>query len=810
MADEKLNTGPAENISPEAAEPIITPEQAAASEPQQEQTGPAIPEPGDVVVSFDKINELMAEKRQNARAEVEKAEPPETPEAAAPGETPQPANTEEPKKPRRGRPPKAEKAATENQKSEKSAGARKGRPPKADKTAPDKPKPSKRDKVSRSDGKAPDAKEPVKPTQDTSPKETATAEQTTPEPTTPPRPVEEGKLVYLKLSEVHPFHTFRPHPFKVRDDAKMQEIVASIRVNGVMVPGLARPEKDGNGYEIVAGHRRTHGSELAGLEEMPFIVREMTDHEAVQAMKDSNKQRDGMLPSELAALLELEVEDIKHQGGRLKGVAEGDVGKRSVEIVGEAHEMNYKKVMRYLRLIGIVVIWVLCAILRFLSPEFFKAMPTFGFSVPSILAGIVVGLVTVLFAAYSPAKKAAKVSPLAAVSGNANDLEPARNAANTQLLKIDTALGIYHAKANRKNLFLMTSSFALSIILFLSFSVTVEFMQHTLTPLQPWTADLSIISPDNACAIDKALLDDLKENPVVDLAYGRKFAYEVPSVTNGIEKKMDLISYEQYQFDWAKDYLLEGSLESVQTDLGTGLIVYNSQNTIQIGDTVSLNTNGQSKEIQIVGMLSDCPFYSAAGVGTIICSEDTFEQITGESKYTVIDVQLVKGTTDEDVYVIRQMVDSSFTFADERMGNSSTMGTYYCFWLFIYGFLVLIAMITIFNIINSISMSVSARLKQYGAFRAIGVSMGQLSKMIVAEAFTYTIIGGVVGTVLGLFCNKLLFGMLISYRWGDAWTPPLPEVAVILLIVVSSVILAVHGPIKRIRNMSIVDTISAQ
>ena len=75
------------------------------------------------------------------------------------------------------------------------------------------------------------------------------------------------------------------------------------------------------------------------------IVREMTDHEAVQAMKDSNKQRDGMLPSELAALLELEVEDIKHQGGRLKGVAEGDVGKRSVEIVGEAHEMNYKKVI---------------------------------------------------------------------------------------------------------------------------------------------------------------------------------------------------------------------------------------------------------------------------------------------------------------------------------------------------------------------------------------------------------------------------------------------------------------------------------
>ena len=87
MADEKLNMGSAANTSPKAAEPIATPEQAAASEPRQEQTGPAIPEPSDVVVSFDKINELMVEKRQNTCAEAEKAETPETPEVAVPGET---------------------------------------------------------------------------------------------------------------------------------------------------------------------------------------------------------------------------------------------------------------------------------------------------------------------------------------------------------------------------------------------------------------------------------------------------------------------------------------------------------------------------------------------------------------------------------------------------------------------------------------------------------------------------------------------------------------------------------------------------
>ena len=340
MADEKLNTGPEVQKIEEAPAPAVADPahgEAAVPEHPPEQAGPA--EPGDVVISAEQIDALMAEKRQAARAEVEKAEVSREQEAGAPAPERPAAESEKAEKPRRGRPPKSDKTGRtgpEAEKEPKKAGPRKGRPSKADKAAPDKAQPSQRDKLSRSGVKAPEAPAPP--------------EQGVTEPTVPPRPVEEGKLVYLKLSELHPFHTFRPHPFKVRDDAKMQETVASIKLNGVMVPGLARPEKDGNGYEIVAGHRRCRGSELAGLEEMPFIVRDMTDHEAVEAMKDSNKQRDQTLSSELAALLDLEVEDIKHQGSRLKGVAEGDVGKRSVEIVGEAHGMNYKKVMRYLRL----------------------------------------------------------------------------------------------------------------------------------------------------------------------------------------------------------------------------------------------------------------------------------------------------------------------------------------------------------------------------------------------------------------------------------------------------------------------------
>ena len=458
---------------------------------------------------------------------------------------------------------------------------------------------------------------------------------------------------------------------------------------------------------------------------------------------------------------------------------------------------------------GVVVIWILCAVLRFLAPEYFAAMPVFGISVPGITAGIVVGLLTVILAARAPAKKAAKVSPLSAVSGNGDHLQPVRKAAGMTFLKIDTVLGIYHAGSSRRNLILMTGSFAFSIILFLSFSVTVEFMQHALTPLYPWTADLSIISPDAACSVDKAFLDTLKENPAVASVYGRMFAYDVAATVKGVPQKTDLISYEQKQFGWAEDYLLEGSLEAVREEAGTGLIVYKPQNTIRVGDTVVLNINGRSEEIKIAGMLSACPFDHGVDAGIIICSEETFRQITGQTDYTILDIQLTKGAKDGDVTKIRQMIGSGFDFSDERMGNSSTRGTYYCFWLFVYGFLILIALITVFHVVNSIAMSVAARTRQYGAFRAIGLSMRQLIRMVIAEASTYAVMGSILGTALGLICNKVLFDIMVNYRWGDQWTFPWTELGIIVLLLFLSVFAAVHGPVKRIRNMAIVDTIGA-
>ena len=458
---------------------------------------------------------------------------------------------------------------------------------------------------------------------------------------------------------------------------------------------------------------------------------------------------------------------------------------------------------------GIVLVWVLCAILRQLSPEFFGGMPAFSISYPSVIAGIVVGLLTVLLAARSPAKKASKVSPLAAVSGNANDLQPVKKAANTKFFKIETSLGIHHAKASKKNFILMIGSFSVSIILFLAFSVTIDFMNHTLTPLQPWTADISVISPENTCSVKAEYIEELRQNSAVKNAYGRMFAYGVPVIVNGGEKVVDLISYEDTQFDWAKDYLLSGSLEKAQSETNTGLIVFDSQNDIEAGNVITLNLNGSQADLEIVGVVSQCPFNNSPGVGKLICSEDTFRKLTGETDYTIIDIQLSKKATENDVRDIHSLVGSQYTLSDERMGNSNTRGAYYCFGLFIYGFLVLIALITLCNIINSIAMSVAAKMKQYGAFRAIGLSNRQLAKMIVAEASTYAITGIICGSILGITCNKVLFGKLITHHWGDAWSVPLVELGIIIVVVAIAVILAVRNPIKKMKETSIVDTISA-
>ena len=154
----------------------------------------------------------------------------------------------------------------------------------------------------------------------------------------------------IPLEELHPF---KNHPFKVIDDEAMLRTVESVARYGVLAPAIARPRVEG-GYELVAGHRRHHASELAGKDTMPVIVRELDDDAAVILMVDSNLQRERILPSERAFAYKMKMDAIRHQGSRSDLTSGQVVQKSSLEQIAEGTGESYKQVQRYIRLTELI------------------------------------------------------------------------------------------------------------------------------------------------------------------------------------------------------------------------------------------------------------------------------------------------------------------------------------------------------------------------------------------------------------------------------------------------------------------------
>ena len=155
------------------------------------------------------------------------------------------------------------------------------------------------------------------------------------------------KVQEIPLGELHPF---KNHPFKVKDDAAMQDTVDSVREYGVLVPAIARSDPSG-GYELIAGHRRHYASELAGKETMPVIVRDLDDDAATIIMVDSNLQREELLPSERAFAYKMKLEALKHQG---KKTLDQLGPKWSTQEIGKAGNDSMSQVKRFIRLTELI------------------------------------------------------------------------------------------------------------------------------------------------------------------------------------------------------------------------------------------------------------------------------------------------------------------------------------------------------------------------------------------------------------------------------------------------------------------------
>ena len=354
MADEKAKivtdaTGPGSGPAP--AQPVkqeppapeaLSPEKVEV--PAQEEKAPQdkaadAPKEKAASVSVFNFSEIMAEKKATERAAAQQeVKAPEKVASPAPSKEAGAKKEEQSQSPkRRGRPPKADKEKT-------ASPGQKEAPGKKDKAA-QKPAPSqKSEKASKALKLAkatPEVKAPVQA-------ETPAA------PAEAPRPGKEEQIVYIKLSELH---AFKNHPFQVRNDEEMKAMVSSVRDKGVTQPAIIRPREDG-GYEIESGHRRQKASELADFADMPCIVRNLTDEQAItQMVEDNTNPRENILPSERAKALKMQLEAIKHQGGREDTSGQldpKDAGRRSNEIVAERNKMTVKQVQRYIKLNDLV------------------------------------------------------------------------------------------------------------------------------------------------------------------------------------------------------------------------------------------------------------------------------------------------------------------------------------------------------------------------------------------------------------------------------------------------------------------------
>lgn len=348
----------------------------------------------------------------------------------------------------------------------------------------------------------------------------------------------------------------------------------------------------------------------------------------------------------------------------------------------------------------------------------------------------------------------------------------------------------------------MTASFSLSIILLLCVSVGLDFARELLPSLRSWQPDVTLNGYANALLLDPGLLDEIEAIPGVEHTFGTAYMGGIPATSTGETiDHVNLISYSDYLLDCVKDNVMEGDISAISRDVGQAMITGDKDNPLKVGDTIFVN----GKEVEIACAVSNGVWSSEYG---LICSPETFEWLAGEQNYSLVGVLFGKGANEETLKQIIRLVGKDVIFTDMRENNQSDAKTYLAIRFVLYSFVGVLAVITLFNIINSISMSVSARIKQYGAMRAVGMDGKQLTGMIGAEAFTYAFSGLVVGCLVGLLFGRWLHHMLLTRYFGTPWNLPVLLLCIIVVFDLVSAAIAVYAPAKRIRNMAITATIN--
>ena len=465
---------------------------------------------------------------------------------------------------------------------------------------------------------------------------------------------------------------------------------------------------------------------------------------------------------------------------------------------------------------------LVAALMKTAGPERLSCMPVWGVSLPGTCVGAALGVLTVLLSSRAPAKRAARVSPMEAV----------RTAGRV-----------------KKGYVLMSGAFALCIVLFLAFTTVADFLEHALLP-PPWTPEFSVVSADNTGSIPRSAADAVLQMDGVKRVYGRMFVYNISMTaektaeagrTPSGRKMANLISYEKNQFAWAEESLAEGSVKDVSENPGQVLYVAPPEEAgaegaaetgteegggaaaetnggekagkasapqISVGDRLTLAIGGREQTVTVAGILSESPLARQEGTATLLVSERTFLELTGEEGYNILDIQFENGADRENVEAIKAYFTEGVTFEDSFDRMQAQKRLYRAMAILAWGFLAVIVGITVLHVGNTIRMNAESGKRQYGILRAMGLDSGQLFGMLAAQALSYAAGGCLMGWLLGIPVQRVLFLSLITSFWQDAWSLPLLPLAGITGIVLAASLLAVVRPFRSLMRMSVVDVIS--
>lgn len=484
--------------------------------------------------------------------------------------------------------------------------------------------------------------------------------------------------------------------------------------------------------------------------------------------------------------------------------------------------------------IGMCAQAVCSAILKFYNKNIYADIPFYSFSIIGIVAGIIVGFLTVFLALILPARKASRVSPVNAVTGS-GDIKISKGNKKgiiSKIFKIEIAMGISNVFCKKKTLILMTSSIALSIIMFLAFSTLLNPSVLGIKPVKPYTPDIALMADGG---IDKNIYEEIAKTRGIKKIYGRienynsvsflsskltdaykKTVGEVKETDNGLfvpPENSWLISYDKIQREWAKDYLTKGELDENKLNEKNGVIAVENKfkkdafiktNNLQLGDKIYISTDKGVKEFTVMGIVDQLYYESEkTTLATFILTEKQLTEIKGSGDYNSLDIQLNKNGQEETIKEIKGIIDSKISFHDIRQANSTTEHAFMTVAVFVYGFVFIIALISLLNIVNTMNTSITSKTKYYGVIRAVGMSQNQLSKMIYMEAFVYTFSGCLFGSILGILLQRKLVALLrINWRF------PLLQIMFVFFFCLISAFLAIVRPMKKLKSSSITEMIS--